>query len=261
MGNAGIANLRHSKANVIGCGISAVDWDQALATIFHWAARHESRYVCHCNVHSVVTAKGDEKFHCIVNDADLATPDGMPIAWVLRASGFPRQPRISGPDLMWKYCAMAAKAGHKIYLYGGSPETLERLMEKLPVIFPGLRIVGAEAPVLGDHISSEMKVVKRINSSGANVVFVGLGCPKQEYWMAAYRGKISAVMLGVGAAFDFHAGTVKRAPSWMQNRGLEWLYRLFSEPRRLLRRYVVTNVLFIIYIMSYFLRTSIHRGI
>lgn len=261
MGNAGIVKIRYPKANVIGCDINALDWKQALTSIFYWASRHESRYVCHCNVHSVVTAKRDENFHHILNDADMATPDGMPIAWVLRAMGFSRQARISGPDLMWRYCAMAAKAGHKIYLYGGTAETLDRLCEKLPAAFPGLQIVGAEAPVFKKRIPTEAETIERINRSGANVVFVGLGCPKQEHWMAAHRGRISAVMLGVGAAFDYHAGTVRRAPTWMRNHGLEWLYRLICEPRRLLRRYLVTNVLFVIYVTAHFLKASFMRGI
>lgn len=261
MGDTGIGGKPYRRASVIGCDINAIDWDEALATILYWASRHESRYVCHCNVHSVVTAKRNMKFRRVLNDADMATPDGMPIAWVLRSLGFLGQSRISGPDLMWKYCAMAAKAGHTIYLYGGTRETLDRLSKRLLAAFPGLQIVGAEAPVFREQTPSEAaQTVERINRSGAHAVFVGLGCPKQEYWMAAQRGRISAVMLGVGAAFDYHAGTVRRAPPWMREYGLEWFYRLLSEPRRLLGRYLVTNVLFMVYIAAHFFKASFTRG-
>lgn len=255
MGDAGITGERRSRQEVIGCGIDAIGWDEALEAVLGWASRRESRYVCHCNVHSVVTARLDSRFQRVLNDADMATPDGMPIAWVLRRFGFKQQPRISGPDMMWKYCAQAAEAGQKIYLYGGTPETLRLLTKRLLAAFPGLKIVGTESPPFREPTPREkQEVADRINRSGANVVFVGLGCPRQEYWMAANRGSIHAVMLGVGAAFDYHAGTVKRARPWMREHGLEWLHRMIVEPRRLLGRYIVTNTLFAIYIAPYFFR-------
>lgn len=255
MGDAGITSERRSSEEVIGCSIDAIDWDAALEAVSGWASRRESRYVCHCNVHSVVTARRDSRFQQVLNGADMATPDGMPIAWVLRCFGFKQQPRISGPDMMWKYCAHAAAAGHHIYLYGGTLETLRLLTKKLLAAFPGLKIVGAEAPPFRELTPpEERETVDRINRSGAHVVFVSLGCPRQEYWMAANRGSIHAVMLGVGAAFDYHAGTLRRAPPWMREHGLEWLHRMLAEPHRLLRRYLVTNTLFAIYIAAYFFR-------
>jgi N-acetylglucosaminyldiphosphoundecaprenol N-acetyl-beta-D-mannosaminyltransferase len=177
----------------------------------------------------------------------MATPDGMPIAWMLRHLGYPGQERINGSDVMWKYCEQAAGRGESVYFYGSTETTLGLLSKKLKAAFPELRIAGTVAPPFRALSAAEDEsMVDAINRSGAGIVFVGLGCPKQETWMAAHRGRIRAVMVGVGAAFDFHAGTVKRAPLWMRRRGLEWLHRVCSEPRRLWRRYLVTNTLFIL---------------
>jgi N-acetylglucosaminyldiphosphoundecaprenol N-acetyl-beta-D-mannosaminyltransferase len=166
---------------------------------------------------------------------------------MLRRLGHHGQARINGPDLMWKYCAEAARRGEAIYLYGGAQATLDALVVRLTEAFPGLRLVGAESPPFRRLSEAEdAATVESINASGAGVVFVSLGCPKQELWMASHRGRVSAVMIGVGAAFDYHAGTIKRAPVWMQHAGLEWLHRLASEPRRLWRRYLVTNTLFVV---------------
>jgi N-acetylglucosaminyldiphosphoundecaprenol N-acetyl-beta-D-mannosaminyltransferase len=231
---------------ILGTPIDVLDWETAIARINAWAQAHESRYVCICNVHSVVTTRYDPVFGRVVEDADMATPDGEPVAWMLRRFGVPRQRRINGPDLMWRYCAEAAIKGESIYLYGGAPETLQILEQRLAKTFPGLRIAGTWSPPFRPLTEEEDEGdVARINASGAGTVWVSLGCPKQEKWMAAHRGRINAVMIGVGAAFDYHAETTPRAPRWMQRRGLEWLYRLLSEPRRLWRRYLVTNTLFI----------------
>ncbi|HZV97349.1 MAG TPA: WecB/TagA/CpsF family glycosyltransferase, partial [Methylophilaceae bacterium] len=155
------------------------------------------------------------------------------------------QERINGPDLMWKYCALAEQRRELIFFYGNTQETLDALVKKLKAAFPKLQIAGAYSPPFRTLTPQEdANIVTKINHSGARVVFVSLGCPKQELWMAEHRGRIHAVMIGVGAAFDYHAGTVKRAPLWMQRRGLEWLHRLCSEPRRLWKRYLVTNTLF-----------------
>lgn len=232
---------------VLGTPIDALDWSEAIDQIRDWAAWGQSRYVCICNVHSVVTARHDADFAAVLEKADLATPDGAPIAWMLRRLGAPRQQRINGPDLMWRYCEQAAVSGESIYLYGGSENTLDALRERLLNAFPGLRIAGHYSPPYRAlTVEEDADVVDRINDSGASTVWVSLGCPKQEQWMAAHRGRIHAVMIGVGAAFDYHAGTLRRAPLWMQQRGLEWLYRLCTEPRRLWRRYVFTNTRFLL---------------
>ncbi|RJG05769.1 glycosyltransferase [Noviherbaspirillum cavernae] len=237
---------RKGKA-ILEAFIDAVTWDDAIGRIMRWGAAHESRYVCICNVHSVVTTTSDIEFKIAVNNADMATPDGAPIAWALRRLGFPAQERINGPDLMWKYLAEAERAGQTVFFYGSTDATLEKLDKVLARQFPRLQVGGRHAPPFRPlSMQEDEAIVKTINDSGAHVVFVGLGCPKQEKWMAEHRGRINAVMIGVGAAFDYHSGTVKRAPLWWQNNGLEWLYRLGSEPRRLFRRYMVTNTLFIL---------------
>ncbi len=237
---------RRVTTPVLGVPIDVLGWDAALSRISTWAAARESRYVCICNSHSVVTAGQDAAFGRIIEAADMATPDGAPVARMLRILGSPAQQRINGPDLMWKYCEQAALRGESIYLYGGLPDTLALLQQRLKAAFPGLLIAGAYSPPFRLATAEEDEAdVARINAAGAGTVWVSLGCPKQEQWMAAHRGRVNAVMIGVGAAFDYHAGTIKRAPQWMQNAGLEWLHRLCSEPRRLWKRYLVTNTLFI----------------
>ena len=233
---------------VIGSPIDTVTWSQTLERLSGWAAAGQSRYVCICNVHSVVTARQDEVFSDVIRKADMATPDGAPVAWLMRRLGSLGQERINGPDLMWRYCAEAARRNESIYLYGGQQRTLDILQRTLLAHFPGLMIAGAYSPPFRALTPEEdTAVVEAINASGAGTVWVSLGCPKQEKWMAEHRGRINAVMIGVGAAFDYHAGTIQRAPRWMQRNGLEWLHRLCSEPRRLWKRYLVTNSLFIYY--------------
>ena len=238
--------MARQGAKVIGAFIDALNWDAVLANIATWAAARESRYVCICNVHSVVTASMDAAFGSVVNGADMATPDGAPVAWMLRRLGYPNQKRINGPDLMWKYCALAETKNETIFLYGGLPETLEMLQQRLKEAFPRLKVGAYSPPFQALSAQEDAAIVQQINASGAGTVWVSLGCPKQEFWMAQHRGKINAVMIGVGAAFDYHAGTLSRAPLWMQNNGLEWLYRFYAEPGRLWRRYLVTNTLFIV---------------
>ena len=233
--------------SILTAPIDALTWESALGRISNWASKRESRYVCICNVHSVVTTNQDDDFKNVVAKADMATPDGAPVAWMLKRLGFPTQQRINGPDLMWKYCELAASRGEAIYLYGSMPATLTLLQVRLMAMFKGLNVAGAYSPPFRAlTVEEDAAVVEMINASGAGTVWVSLGCPKQEKWMAAHRGRINAVMIGVGAAFDYHAGTIVRAPKWMQHAGLEWLHRLASEPNRLWKRYLVTNTLFII---------------
>ena len=235
------------RGAVLGTAIDVMDWDTALTRIGAWAATHESRYVCLCNAHSVVTTTQNANFKRIIDEADMAAPDGAPVASMLRKTGFASQQRINGPDLMWRYCALAAQRGERIYLYGGQASMLATLQQRLLAAFPSLQIAGDHSPAFRPATAQEDAAdIARINASGAGTVWVSLGCPKQEQWMAAHRGKISAVMIGVGAAFDYHAGTLPRAPLWMQHAGLEWLCRVISEPRRLWRRYLVTNTLFLV---------------
>jgi N-acetylglucosaminyldiphosphoundecaprenol N-acetyl-beta-D-mannosaminyltransferase len=229
--------------------IDAISWEAIIRRIRTWAARRESRYVCFCNVHSLVTGKRDPDFQRAVQDADTAAPDGMPVAWLMRRRGMERQERIDGPNLMWRYAERAAIDGTPVFLYGATDETLAKLIDNLLYAFPGLNIVGHYSPpfrALEPH--EEDEIIRRIVDSRARVVFIGLGCPRQEVWMSQISWRIPAVLLGVGAAFDYHAGTLRRAPAWMQRFGLEWLFRLCAEPRRLWRRYFVTNCLFFYYL-------------
>jgi N-acetylglucosaminyldiphosphoundecaprenol N-acetyl-beta-D-mannosaminyltransferase len=166
---------------------------------------------------------------------------------MLRRLGARGQHRVSGPDFMLAYCEHAARGGEPMYLYGAAPDTLRELQARLRARWPGLRIAGAHSPPFRPLDAAEQaEDLQRIRDSGARTVWVGLGCPKQELWMAARRQELDSVLIGVGAAFDFHAGTLRRAPAWMQRSGLEWLHRLLSEPRRLGRRYLVTNTLFLV---------------
>lgn len=232
---------------VLGAPIDLVDYERAVDRIAGWSQRRESRYVCICNVHSVVTASADASFSAAIASADLATPDGAPVAWMLRRLGAARQRRVTGPDLMSAYMERAQETGESVYFYGSTTETLALLQAELRHRFPRLTIAGADSPPFRELTAAEDRdAVDRINASGAGTVWVSLGCPKQERWMANHRGQVRAVMIGVGAAFDFHSGRVGRAPPWMRASGLEWLHRLLSEPRRLWRRYLVTNTLFIL---------------
>jgi N-acetylglucosaminyldiphosphoundecaprenol N-acetyl-beta-D-mannosaminyltransferase len=246
---------------VLEAFIDALSWDEAIGLITQWGAARESRYVCICNVHSVVTTTSDVEFKIAVNNADMATPDGAPIAWTLRRLGHRSQERINGPDLMMKYLAEAERLDQVVFFYGSTETTLARLRVALNGQFPRLRIGGTYSPPFRPlSLEEDEGIVNTINESGANVVFVGLGCPKQEKWMAEHRGRINAVMVGVGAAFDYHAGVIKRAPIWWQRNGLEWLYRLGSEPRRLFKRYLITNTLFVVGLLRQFVSSKISVG-
>jgi N-acetylglucosaminyldiphosphoundecaprenol N-acetyl-beta-D-mannosaminyltransferase len=232
--------------DVLGVPVDATSIADAIDRVLAWGHAHESRCVVLANAHVVVTASREPNFGAVLADADMVTPDGAPVAWLMRKLGSPVQKRVSGPDLTWALLGRCATDGLPVYFFGSARETLALLAERLNAAFPKLVVAGFEAPPFRPMTPDEdAEAVERINASGAGLVFVGLGCPKQEFWMHAHRGRINAVMLGVGAAFDFHAGTVQRAPLWMQQNGLEWLHRLLSEPRRLWRRYLVTNTLFV----------------
>lgn len=231
---------------VLGVRIDALSWHATLDRLLEWASRQESRYVTICNAHVVVSASRDTSYGNVINSSDMATPDGAPVAWMLRRQGFDEQARISGPDVMWALCERCAAEDLSIYCYGSTAATLGLLEQRLRAAFPALKMTMESPPFRALSTEEDAAAVDRINASRAGIVFVGLGCPKQERWMAEHRGRVQAVMIGVGAAFDFHAGTVMRAPEWMQRNGLEWLHRLASEPRRLWRRYLVTNTLFIV---------------
>ena len=239
-------NVRKT-AMILGTAVDAVSFEDAQNRVLAWGHARQSRYVVLANVHVVVTASIEPDFGAVLAAADMVTPDGAPVAWMLRNLGHAGQGRVSGPDLTWALLRRCEAESLPVYFFGSSRETLGLLAEKINAAFPALIVAGFEAPPFRPATAEEdAESVERINTSGAGLVFVGLGCPKQENWMLAHRDRVNAVMLGVGAAFDFHAGTVSRAPAWMRDSGLEWLHRLASEPRRLWRRYLVTNTLFIV---------------
>lgn len=246
---------------VLGTRIDAVSLEDCVEHMIEWARRGESRCVCACNVHTIVSARLNPDFASVIASADLCVPDGAPVAWRMRRLGFPRQARVSGPDVMWRCCERAAESGVPVFLYGSTDATLDRLAANLRRQFPALRIAGCVAPPFRALTAGEDACVTRmIAESGARLVFVALGCPKQEAWMLSHRNPIRAVMLGAGAAFDFLAGTRRRAPRWMRSAGLEWLHRLCCEPRRLWWRYLTTNTLFLAWSLGELLDARAHRG-
>jgi N-acetylglucosaminyldiphosphoundecaprenol N-acetyl-beta-D-mannosaminyltransferase len=244
-------------AEILGVPLAISDYEGVLDWMDAMVAAGVRGYLTAAAVNLVMCAQEEPESRAAVLGATLAVPDGQPLVWALRALGHAQATRVYGPDLMAHHCARAARAGTPIYLYGGrSPEALRLLEARLRERFPGLRIVGGFSPpyrVL--TAEEELRVIDEIESSGAAVVWVGTGQPKQEQWMAHMRPLLSAPLLvGVGAAFDFHAGLVSQAPAWMQRNGLEWTYRLSREPRRLWRRYARGNPLFLAGFLRQYLR-------
>lgn len=244
------------RADVLGVGVSAIDMSMALGTIERWIAGGERHYVCVTGVHGVMESQEDEELRHIHNQAGLVTPDGMPLVWLCWLQGLGHVERVYGPDLMLALCARSLTRGYRHFLYGATDAVLDRLEERLLARFPGLRLVGRYAPPFRPLTREEDEaVVRLVNEARPDVVWVGLSTPKQERWMAAHVGRLSAAaLIGVGAAFDFHAGLKRQAPRWMQRAGLEWLFRLATEPRRLARRYLRNNPRFVARVVKHWLR-------
>jgi N-acetylglucosaminyldiphosphoundecaprenol N-acetyl-beta-D-mannosaminyltransferase len=236
------------KHTLMGVEVSNTTYEAAADCIMSAANANVSSVVTHLPVHGIVTGATDDTYRRAVNSFDIVAPDGMPVRWAMnRLHKLDLPDRCYGPELMLRLCARAAAEKTGVYLYGSTPDVIEQLRDKLVAMHPGLRIAGCESPPFRPLTGEEdAAVVERINASGAGLVFIGLGCPRQDLWAAEHKGKIHAVMLCVGAAFDFHAGTKKQAPGWMQRNSLEWFFRLTQEPRRLWKRYLVTNTLFTI---------------
>lgn len=243
---AGAGDVTDPRYPVLGVRVHAVDPEQALERIEQWIATREPRYVCHANVHGVIEAWRDPVLRRVYNRAGLTVADGMPLVWLGRWHGHRTVRRVYGPDLMLALAARAATAGYRCYLYGGAPGVGDELAAVLRRRFPGLQVVGTDAPPFRAlTVEEDEAAVRRINAARPDIVWVGLGCPRQEHWMAAHRDRLDApVLIGVGAAFDFHVGRVPQAPRWLMRLGLEWLFRLLQEPRRLWRRYLLYNPLF-----------------
>jgi N-acetylglucosaminyldiphosphoundecaprenol N-acetyl-beta-D-mannosaminyltransferase len=239
------------RVDVLGVGISAIDMAQAMAEITRWVEKGERHYVCVTGVHGVMEARRDPELRQIHNASGLTTPDGMPLVWAGHRAGATHMRRVYGPDLMLAVSELAAQRGWASFFYGGGPGVPELLAERLTARFPGLRVAGTWSPPFRPPTAEEdQAIVELINRSGADLVWVGLSTPKQERWMAEHAGRLEVkALLGVGAAFDIHAGLLAQAPPWMQRSGLEWLYRLGREPTRLWRRYLRNNPRFVVEIL------------
>ncbi|MBI1794653.1 MAG: WecB/TagA/CpsF family glycosyltransferase [Chloroflexi bacterium] len=247
--------------NILGIHVNPTSYMEATRQISTWAKAGESRYVCAANVHMVMEAYDALDFRDIVNAADLVTPDGMPLVWILRRQGNSNQTRVYGPDLTLEVIAASTAEKIPVGFYGGTPDALDAMICMFKSKYPALQVAYAYSPPFRPlTVDEDADVVNHIKQSGARIIFVGLGCPRQERWMAAHKGQVLAVMLGVGAAFDFHSGSKRQAPKWMQAVGLEWLFRLIQEPQRLWRRYFIYNSRFIVLALRQLLRRENDKG-
>jgi N-acetylglucosaminyldiphosphoundecaprenol N-acetyl-beta-D-mannosaminyltransferase len=240
--------LHPTKVAVLGVPLGLTDYERTLDWIDATVAVRGRGYVCVCNVHTVMASSEDPELRRALLGSSLNVPDGQPLVWALAALGHPLDDRVYGPELMARACARSAVSGQRLYLYGGRNQgALVQLALNLRHRYPGVKVIGGYSPPHRPLTDEERSfVVSEINRSRADVVWVGIGVPKQEKWMAQLRSELDApVLIGVGAAFDFHAGLVPQAPAWMQGHGLEWAYRLAREPRRLWRRYLRYNPRFV----------------
>lgn len=245
------------EVSVLGVPLALTDYERTMDWVDATVARRERGYVCVAAVHTVMASQEDPDLREAVLGSSLTVPDGQPLVWAMNALGHSLPSRVYGPELMDRYCARAAASGTRMYLYGGRNQgALVQLALNLRRRHPGLRIVGGYSPPFRALTDEEADAIAaEINRSGADVVWVGIGVPKQEKWMMRMRERLDApVLLGVGAAFDFHAGLVPQAPNWLQAVGLEWAYRLVHEPRRLWRRYLRYNPLFLTGFMRQYAR-------
>ena len=242
------ARTARDRIAVAGTGIDLLDPQSLLQVIHESLVSNTKTRVIFCNVSTVVACQDNAELESAVGRAEVISPDGMPLVWVARLQGEKAIQRVAGPTFMPAAMAHGTALGWRHYLYGGSPGTLSQLVSRFNDDFPGAEIVGAHAPPFRELTAEEIdQDIERINAARPDLVWVGLGMPKQEIWMARYQERLEApVLLGVGAAFDFNAGTIKRAPAWMQRYGLEWCHRLSQEPRRLWRRYFLGNSRFVL---------------
>lgn len=243
--SAGLSAI--DRVNILGVGAMPLNLGKAVATLERWRTEGQRKYVCVISVHGLVVAQRDPAIRSALNHCSMATEDGMPLVWWSRLAGFSQARRVCGSDLLDAVCGYGLERGYRHYFYGSSPDVLGLLTERLQRRYPGLIVAGSHSPPFRALTADEdAKDIASINETRPDFVWVGLGMPKQEKWMVEHLGKIDATaLIGVGAAFDFHAGTKPRAPIWMQRSGLEWLFRLMTEPQRLAHRYLIDNTLFI----------------
>ena len=232
--------------NIMGVDIAAIDMDWLIDYLNRNVKNLSGDYICVSNVHTTVTAYEDQEYCKVQNGGIMAIPDGGPLSSVGQKRGFKNMKRTTGPSLMGEIFKISAAEGYRHYFYGSTDETLEKLYSVLEETYPGIQIAGMYSPPFRPMKEEEDKaIVERINETKPDFIWVGLGAPKQEKWMAAHQGRVNGLMVGVGAGFDYHAGNIERAPEWMQKSNLEWVYRLLQDPRRLFGRYWHTNTKFI----------------
>lgn len=235
-----------STCNILGVNIAAINMKWLLEYLDKNISKVKGDYICVSNVHTTVTSYEDEEYCAIQNGGLMAIPDGGPLSSVGRKRGYSHMERTTGPSLMGEIFKVSAEKGYRHYFYGSTEKTLELLEKKLKDKYPGIQIVGMYSPPFRPLTNDEdEKITQEINQKKPDFVWVGLGAPKQERWMASHQGQINGLMIGVGAGFDYYAENIKRAPVWMQKRNLEWLYRLIQDPKRLFNRYFHTNTKFI----------------
>lgn len=241
-----MANNEIKKCNILGVNIAAVNMSTLIKYVTDNLKSLSGKYICVTNVHAIITAYDDKSYMNVQNSSALSIPDGGPLSSYGKKHGFKEMDRTTGPDFFYEILKISEENNYKHYFYGSTENTLNKLKEKLLSEFPKLNIVGMYSPPFRKLTDSEDEdVVKRINDVEPDFVWVGLGAPKQEIWMYEHKDKIKGLMVGIGAAFDYFAGNIKRAPLWMQKNNLEWLYRLMQDPARLFKRYLYTNSKFL----------------
>ncbi|MEW4209510.1 WecB/TagA/CpsF family glycosyltransferase [Priestia megaterium] len=231
---------------VISSNITALNFSETVGVVEKWISEEKDDYICICNTHSAVTASQNALFKDSLDNAGICTPDGTPLVWALRLYGYKNQDRVDGPNLMLKLCELSSQKGYRIFLYGGTNDTLDKLERVLKEKYKNVNIVGKYSPPFRPLEETEEKeIARKVNETNPDLVFVSLGCPKQEIWMHNNKDSIKGIMIGVGAAFGFIIGEIKRPPIFFQKMGLEWLFRLVSEPKRLWKRYAYNNPVYI----------------
>ena len=255
-----VTDTLFESRQILNVRVDATTYADATASVLRWAADGRSCYVCLANVRSLMEARASREYQAVMQQADLVTSDGMPLVWLLRWLGVSHATRVYGPDLMPLILAAAARQGVPVGFYGGSESSLPHLVGAIASRFPNLKLRYACAPPFRPlTLEEDSSVVRAIDDAGVRILFVGIGSAKQDLWMHAHQGRIQAVMLGVGAAFDYLARTKPQAPLWMQRSGLEWLFRLCTEPRRMWRRYLRDNPRFALLALAMLIRTRFNE--
>ena len=238
------------SCNILGVNVNILTLDETIEYVCKNLENMKGKYICVSNVHTIVTAYDNDEYLKVQNSAAMVLPDGKPLSIVSKMRGFDEARRVTGPDLVGEIFKISNELGYTHFFYGSTDDTLKKLKKEIKKKYPNINIAGMYSPPFRLQSKEEdMEVIKMINKTKADFLWVGLGAPKQELWMANHENKIDSVMIGVGAGFDYYAENIKRAPKWMQDASLEWLYRLLQDPKRLFKRYFVTNSKFLFYIL------------